>query len=338
MKVFIDESGVFANPSSKEDAYSFVGALLIPDSYYDAILYEYRKLKQQWGGDAEYKGSKLAEREVNQVIRLLLGKKVVLRVVALNVAMAEDEIEIFKKEQATRFIAKIKDTTPLWKKAELESAYKATLSISCPLFRQAMSTWTLIADLLPQAVIYYIHRLPQDISRFEWYVDAKGSRKTLFEDYWSSAIMHIVQAYLMGLDYSMLIEGYDYKNCNWVDVTKRDLEERTPIDLNAMLGQISFVSSGDNDGIQLADIAVSAVSRAIRGTLGERGWGKVGRLMIKGRERYSTMPLYYLSIAKSNDSEVVRIDRHIKNVVTRLEKYAKPLLTKEFGSGQVEGM
>lgn len=330
MRIYIDESGSFANPMGKEQALSFVGALVVPDSAHDQIFEKFARLKEKWGGENEYKGSKLDERQINEVLSILIGKKVIHRVVAIDAARSEDEIEEFRRQQANNFIRHISDKTPDWLRTELTTAHDAILSIKSPLFRQAFAVWQLIADLMPLAVIYYMQRLPKEVANFHWIVDAKDQSRTFYEEFWASAIMPVVTSYSRKDDYTMLIDGYDYSHCNWVDHDRRNENGESEIDVNRLLGDIQFVNSAENNGLQLADIILSAVGRAYRGNLEQRGWRKSGKLMIRGKEKQSTVPIYYLSVEREGDSRESEWKPEIAEVANRIENDAKPLFTDDF--------
>ena len=71
MNIYIDESGIFANPNSRSKALSCVGALVIPTCSIDKVLSKFADLRNGWlGSTAEIKGSKLNEEQVASVVEL----------------------------------------------------------------------------------------------------------------------------------------------------------------------------------------------------------------------------------------------------------------------------
>ena len=74
MQYFIDESGVFANPTAQSIAVSAVAVLGVPSSKMERLFQSYVDLRSSWFDDSastEVKGSKLSEPQVVQVLDLL---------------------------------------------------------------------------------------------------------------------------------------------------------------------------------------------------------------------------------------------------------------------------
>jgi hypothetical protein len=104
MYIYIDESGIFANPSGKDKAVSCVAALIIPEQYQKYIFKRFRHLKDSWGvGSDEPKGSKLNEEQIAYVISVLNDYDVIVIARGVDLGVHTDaQITQHKEEQAKR--------------------------------------------------------------------------------------------------------------------------------------------------------------------------------------------------------------------------------------------
>jgi hypothetical protein len=109
MHIYIDESGIFANPENKTEAVSCVGGLVLPDRQRRSIFKEIKRLTRGWlleGG--ELKGSKLNEDQVSKIISVLTKYDVIFSPVIMEFGRVDDaDITAHKIGQAYKMIEHI---------------------------------------------------------------------------------------------------------------------------------------------------------------------------------------------------------------------------------------
>jgi hypothetical protein len=168
-------------------------------------------------------------------------------------------------------------------------------TLSHPLFLQATILQRLIPRVLHHAILYYARRIPEELGRFYWTVDAKQEAVTEYEHAWSFMLYGTLQAGSLESPI-WLAEGGDY---SYLERFRNPVDSDNPLiaeyghssdDLNAisirkvLLGRLRFRGSQDSLGLQLVDILTTATRRAIKGTLGQAGWGDIGCLMLAKRQ------------------------------------------------------
>jgi len=90
--IYIDESGIFANPSGKGKAISCVAALVMPEQYQKYIFKRFKHLKASWGfKSGEPKGSKLNEDQIAYVISIRTDYDVFVTARGIDLGTHTDE-------------------------------------------------------------------------------------------------------------------------------------------------------------------------------------------------------------------------------------------------------
>lgn len=336
MNIYIDESGIFSNPANKDSYASCVGALAIPSSQRSDIIKDFRRLISTWKlGIPEIKGSKLGEAQISDVIRMLKRYEVIFDLVVMDLGLLTDaEITDFKLQSADGIT---KNLTPehhpdlVAKTTELKQAF---LEMSNPLFVQAVMLNVLAPHLVQNIVTYYSFRLPEEIGRFHWVVDAKNTFVTNYEKAWSTAIYPYLYSNSLkeplyrveGGNYSYFEKSMDLDHALprlARDNPDLDQEEFGTFAVDKILGGgFEFQDSKTNYALQLVDILVTTARRALNGNLDISGWGELGALMI------AENPLPVQLITFNIDGKVddpVPIDNHHRKVLIQLKRRAKSM-------------
>lgn len=104
MHIYIDESGVFSNPSNKPNVASVVVALTVPSSYKVKLFNEFRKLALELPTeDGEVKGRLLDESHVARVSALLGKYDCIVEINAIDIAFhTEDQLKEYQTAIATQ--------------------------------------------------------------------------------------------------------------------------------------------------------------------------------------------------------------------------------------------
>ena len=174
MKIYIDESGVFANPQRRDHCVSCVAAVAVPGSRGDRFCDGLLGLKCEWGrGRSEAKGRTLDEAQVSAVLHLLADCDAIAEVSALDSGLTSDAtVTRHKMRQAEGAIANITPEHTQEAVAGLHDWARRIRGLSNPLYAQAQLTFVAIEKLLHSALLYYGQRRPEELGEFSWFVDA----------------------------------------------------------------------------------------------------------------------------------------------------------------------
>jgi tetratricopeptide (TPR) repeat protein len=341
MNIYIDESGIFRNTTQQSNIASVVAALVLPTSQRAEIVKEFRTLTRHWPhSDGEIKGKDLDEDQVAAVVALLKRHPVCLEAKVIDVALtSEAEITTFKTRQADNITANLTSTHHPDVVKQATEMREAFLNMSNPLFVQAFLMMMLIMDLFPKMPHYYARRTPQELGKFHWIVDAKDKQLTEFEKAWSLTVYAVMGTWsfkkpfipIDGGDYSYLErykvtnkEDLDYFREIAVSRNKEAVGKRIGImSLKKLLGEsFKFQDSKRNTGLQLVDVLVNAIQRALNNKLQPHGWRDIGSLMITPPDLVS-----FNTGTEQAGSEVVVTPFY--RVLETLKQNAKSLWTKE---------
>ena len=291
MQIYIDESGSFLQPRAGHRV-SAVGALVVPDRHADALFDEFTRLLQHWNKSGEVKGSRLSETEIAGVIELVGQYEALFDVRAIDMGQHDPaRITTFQDRQSAAVTQHISNAHhPSWQEwgANTESRMR---SLSPQLFTQCMVTIYLVLDLIQVATLYYVQRMPEELGRFRWRIDPKDpTRRTELEKLWTDVILPMGQTQSIGDPFSTM-EGCDYSAFRRYYIDRKAMPptmvQHLSDDPNAgglnfekiLLEDLDFPDSESEGGLQIVDILLAAFCRALNGTLDERGWAMLGRLM-----------------------------------------------------------
>ncbi len=107
---------------------------------------------------------------------------------------------------------------------------------------------------------------------------------------------------------------------------ERQSEPFDAFDVKKLLSEhLSFESSKKNLGLQLVDIVVNAIRRALHGNLQVKGWDDLGRLMVcppeKGKNAMQMVTLL---------NEAAPVPISYGGIIKHFDKLSKPIFDAEF--------
>ena len=341
MHIYVDESGIFANPDNKDIAVSCVAALIIPEPFQKYIFKRFKHLKSSWGiGSGEPKGSSLDEKQVAWVVSVLIDYDIIVKACVIDLGLhADTHILKHKQEQAA---AITKNVTPEFHSdlvRELEKLKERLLRLSDQLYVQSVVLMGLVEEVVRVSTLYYCQRIPTTLSSFNWVIDAKGHKLTDYEDLWTTIVSLILQSRSLTYPLDVLEPGvyswFDRKFDMTMSEPPDHLKLHTPpqdpdkpflcFDIKKILREhLSFESSENNMGLQLADIVANAIRRACHGNLQPDGWGDLGKLMVsagKGKNSLKMLALHHDPFPKG---------RSYGAIFQHFDKQAKPMLSSKF--------
>lgn len=293
MHIFVDETGIFANPSKKDVSVSAVGALCIPSRRLDSVYEKFARLKAKWGvTKGEIKGSKLNESQVRDTLHLLSKHDARTKLLLIDLGLHNDsDLEAHRTWQAEGLTAKLTQEHTASLRAELEEARARLAKLSLPLYVQLILITELVAEALQNFSLWHAVRDGRELDALHWVVDPKGRERVEYEKLWRLLVLGLVQSRSLTKPL-ITMDGGDYSHFqryikelperpNWLPGSRPDTSGpfRYP-DPRLLLEDLTYPQSEESPGLQLVDIVVTTFRRALAGTLQAAGWESLSKLLI----------------------------------------------------------
>ena len=338
MYIFIDESGLFANPDNKDNYVSCITALVFPEVKKDKIYRDFFSITSEWGLEhEEIKGSKLNENEIADIISMLSKHKVLVCVTAIDIGLQTDkQLTEWKTNQADKFIENLTPKHhPKVVKGQIELRERF-INLPNQLFIQAILIIELVANIIQTTTLYYCQRMAHTLKRFNWIIDAKDYAITEYEDIWTHIITTILQTKSFNNPLNLL-KGGNYSYFDRFNFPKKMLPDylkeflpslNKPFDaLNIkkiMHENLSFENSKSEIGLQIVDILVNTIRRAFNNNLGIEGWGEFGKLMIYDKRN----TIKFIHLHPNSQEEFIKTKVPYAHVIKQIDMHARSMLIK----------
>jgi hypothetical protein len=299
MYIFIDESGSFVTPRDAPHSVCCVAALAIPCSCLGTVVNMYQRRLKHWNpGAAEVKGSSLSERQVDGLITALGNFDVVLTVVCIDMGLhSETGIATHKKAQETKlresvagpeFFESFRD--------DVNELASRIAQLPNQLYVQLQILTDAIARTVQTTTLHFAQTEPNTLGTFAWHIDAKDKTLQECERLWLDLVGPMLQSTSLktplvtargpGFDYSAFAKFENPTAAEPPSHLKPGMLSGASgpfnsIDTRKLVANVAFEDSRGNPGLQLVDILANAFRRACMGRLRERGWRRLGRLMVR---------------------------------------------------------
>jgi hypothetical protein len=294
--VYIDESGSFCIPKRAErPALSCVGALTIPTAQHDEIIAEFRELSRTWPTErGEIKGRLLQEEHFDAALAFYASHGILLEAVAIDLG-THDTTAIFRHKfrAAANILKNISDRMRPGLQQELKSMTLTMHAISVPAYVQMVVTTTVVENVLRTNFRRLPLTAPRELSSFAWIIDGKGLTPTRMERLWGKICLPWLQSRFLNNPLVTVTEGdFSYLPADVERALPAAPKHLTPhirqptqpfeyFEIKTILRNPTFANSADHVGLQMADLAISAVRRAMMGNLGHFGWERLGSLLVR---------------------------------------------------------
>jgi hypothetical protein len=340
MHIFIDESGIFANPAERDHTLSCVGALVVPEAQCDEILQCLRDLKSEWtGSSSEIKGSSLSEDQIRSLCQKLLRFDVMWDFEVIDLGLhSASQLREFQDVQCQKLTANLtSDHHPNVVRGLTERA-KRFRALSNSLFVQGFLLTELVHRVIQQSTLFYCERRPEELGAFHWSVDAKNARPTPYEELWNFTIVPFLESKSL-TEPLLLMEGGNYdamrrfysSRVEWpTHIPVPDGEERVgPFFDPKKFMQQSFrlVDSSKSSGVQVADILCNATRRVLNGNMAGTLAEDIGRLTVtiaKDRSR-----IVYLTPNSDSPRLLDGIRLPYLDRLARMQAFSKDILRRD---------
>jgi len=336
VRIFIDEAGAFAY-ATKPWSVSCVGALVVPDAAMLELEDVVPRLAKRWGIAGEIKGRELSEEQARQLIALLSGYNVLFVSHAIDMALESCSfIDLQRRSQADEITRRLTSEFHPTYAAQVRSLSDGLRALPDNLYVQTVATIDTIYEAIQTATLYYVQRNPEELSAFEWTIDAKDKTRTRYETLWDAVVLPAIQSksfrdplvMLCGADYSWFAK-FEETLTGTPSHLIEPLGERGPTrytSITAILHSRTFADSRDIVGLQLVDAVTSILRRAFQGHLGDAGWSTLGSLLVRSRRQRNSIHMFSMA------PHGVRVIRHrhapYLRVVPHLDRTARPMLRR----------
>lgn len=293
MRIFIDESGNFV-PSATRPGVSVVGALVIPEARMARIETKYAAIRGRLPKeDGEVKGRLLNESQVADIVELLRKNEALLEIVAIDLNTHEpSDIEASKTDLAQAMTRGLTDAHHPNVHAAAADLAKRINALTHPLFVQSSVMFELIRHVTEIAINYHAQRNPRELAAFFWTFDGKDNQRTTnWERLWADVLMPILQSKSVTepmplIDFGDLehFKRFDTELPDWIPRPEGSADTATNIRL--LMTEHFRYSSDPEPGLELVDIVVNAVRRALVGNLRLDGWQGLPGLMVHRKSHY----------------------------------------------------
>jgi hypothetical protein len=275
MFIYIDESGSFVPPKTPKQTISVVGALLIPDVFREKLFNEYKKIR---GKKKEIKGNTLEEIKLTEV--LLLLNRFDLAFIYCPIDLSNHtcrDIEKHRDLQANKLLDNVKDEFPLDYKNYMLQLKDRLSKLPAQLYAQLILNTFLIEAIINNGINYYCQRFPKSLSHFKFIIDRKDKKiKTEYEKLWTTMVKPLLQSQSITKPF-VRVHEFDYSYFSKFHYAKNEgptylqelygIPQKESINLNLFLENMKFLASEESCGLQLVDILVNAMRKALLGKL-----------------------------------------------------------------------
>jgi Protein of unknown function (DUF3800) len=284
MLVFIDEAGRFI----PGDRLSVVCALTIPHRSAGPCRRELLRITKGWARrNGELKAGELNVKHLDNLIDVLYRHDALLHAIATD--PRRQSPEVIARHQATQAEGMTKhlsdDHLPslvedVWALRRILERMPAQLYLQCVAMHQ------LIWEVVTEAVNFFSQRRPRELSKFEWFVDAKDpTRITSQEKWWHEVIGPLGESRSLREPLWIVRDkGYDSSHFDRAfSIEKQARDPVRGIDIKKLIvDHLSFVDSKTELLIQAVDVLTGFMRRALGSRTVERGLLRaLGRLMIR---------------------------------------------------------
>jgi len=259
-------------------------ALVIPTPDIRRCKEALRKLKVKSGSkySDEIKLKNSSEKDYLQFLNELSKTACTLYSVATDAgAQTASEIEFHRNHQANKIEEhKGKILLPEGVSA-IENLADQVRDISAQLYLQLICQIELIYDVVSKSILYHVQRTPSQLNGFRWRIDEKASGKSNFERTLRTIIPPLLQSKSLEKP-NIHVADFDYSAMKNFIYTKEsaptylneyyDIKMDTEGGLNLgklVWGDFEFVDSKKEIGVQIVDLLVSGIRRALTGNFSD---------------------------------------------------------------------
>lgn len=297
MQYFIDESGVFANPSAQSIALSAVAVLGVPSSKMGRVFQDYVDLRRSWIGvseSTELKGSKLSESQVVQVLDLLAECQCRLWPGVIDLgACSEADIRHARRSQARGVLGNFETLKYPDMRSHVIAVAKTILRMSNSAYAQLAVTIDLIEVSLRECLVHDALYSPSELGELHWTLDTKRNAALESREFIETVVCGALQSRSLKRPITQVKQGnYEamkdamgiHSECppHLSRGAKGSQEPWEYFDIGQLFRRhLVFEESFLSVGLQLADICANVTARAVKGNIQREAWQCLAPLLFR---------------------------------------------------------
>jgi hypothetical protein len=240
------------------------------------------------------------------------------------------DISHHQQMQAEGMTANLTDAHSSFMVAEVWRLRRVLEGLSRQIYAQAVALTELVWTALEEGLAYHCQRMPGELARLRWVLDAKDAQRlTAGEDWWKECVKPLLQSHsfrdplvmLRGGDYSAYYRNFPpVKTPDYLaDMVKDPAQRMTNLKL-IFEKDVAFAKSDDCIGLQIADVLTNALRRGLSGRMQPEGWAKLSKLTIHSRAG----SIRLISLGEGEDT----IARSYGSVLNRLNAGGRSMLVE----------
>ena len=300
MLIYVDESGTFV-PVDRPNRWSVVGAYIIPETGLPALS----NVAKRWRDRLDVRELKFKGMPEDQYVRFLneiacLPGIVMAQAVSMT-ASSRRRLAAHRERHAANYQCHVPRMVHASMREDLTDLAGRIRNMNDQRYAQLVLQLNLFHNCIRDGVPYFVQREPQTLQRFTWRIDHKDDGFNRQIDRMAAAHLQSCSLHggalpiLEGEDYSALARfryspdsGPKYLNETYglnVDLTDA-------LNLGRVLSEdFVFVDSQTNDGVQIADLLVGGIRRALQQEFSKnlRAGRLLGRIMIQ--RQHNAVPI-----------------------------------------------
>lgn len=338
MYVFIDESGTFSK-TNEPGSYCVVGAIVLPESSFRSARTLLTKLKVEAGfssGD-EVKIKDLDERTYRRWMRAF-SKLDMIGIAAATDSAFNTTVAEHKAIQAANFDSAAEPMHYAEGRAGVRALAERLRAVSDQNYAEMLVRTLLTKDVVELGAMYYAQRKPGALGKFRWFFDGKAVGENKFESTLRDIVPSLLQSVALqegfhkieGGNYAHFDKSFDFQgDASWLP---RSEDQLGPPSGLSHIGRIwrtdlDFVRSHDHFGVQIADLFVSGIRRALRGawTNNEAVASDIGSLMVQRTRNVQGLRM----VALDQCSEGRSIESVASLVIQAMREASRPMLVSD---------
>ena len=300
MLIYVDESGTFV-PVDRPNRWSVVGAYIIPETGLPALSNVAKRLRDRLDvRELKFKGMP-EDQYVWFLNEIACLPGIVMAQAVSMTASSGRRLAAHRERHAANYQCHVPRMVHASMREDLTDLAGRICNMNDQRYAQLVLQLDLFHNCIRDGVPYFVQREPQTLQRFTWRIDHKDDGFNRQIDRMAAAHLQSCSLHggalpiLEGEDYSALARfryspdsGPKYLNEYYglnVDLTDA-------LNLGRVLSEdFEFVDSQTNDGVQIADLLVGGIRRALQQEFSKnlRAGRLLGRIMIQ--RQHNAVPI-----------------------------------------------
>lgn len=291
MKIYIDEGGHF----TANAGISVLCSLSLPHATSESAARRLAKLSERWPRkNGELKGGALNKAQLTAATTVLFSHDAILHCIATDVALEDQElIAEHKAKQCDGITKHLSPSHASGFVAQVKALRSILEKMPNQLYLQCVLLSDLVMTTAEHDAMYFSQRIPAELGRYEWIIDAKDPKRTTTQEAWwrdtlgplgesKSRVRPFARVDDANFDYSYLDASFAMEKDLWHPDSGREKGVRG-FDLSKLITKsVAFRDSRSDILLQAVDILANFTRRVFNGEIKDSDIiSQLGRLQVR---------------------------------------------------------